>query len=203
MRFPVNRYPQISITPYNIARIQVQTGDLLFCSGNAMFSKLIKKVTKSKWSHVGLILRLDTIDRVLLLESVESQGVRAVPLSYYSYNYNATGKPYPGRVYVGRHVRFNKKVSTNQLKTMTQFAVDHFGYPYDRNEVVRIATRIGMELLGLNAKDVERDKEYICSEYVWECLNKVGILIKYGRKGFIAPVHFARDPNITVISRLV
>ena len=60
-----------------------------------------------------------------------------------------------------------------------------------------------MRLFGLRATDVKRDKEYICSEYVWECLNKVGIKIKYGRKEFIAPVHFARDPAITVISHLV
>lgn len=203
MRFPINRYPRIKTTPYARARRKVNTGDLLFCAGTALFSKLIQNTTKSRWSHVGLILRLDTIDRVMVLESVESSGVRTVPLSYYVRNYNATGEPYPGRVYVGRHERFDDTASTERLKTMTQFAVDRFGYPYDRDEIVRIAARIGMGFFGLRAKDVTRDKEYICSEYVWECLNQIGIKINYDRKGFIAPAHFARDPAITVLSRLV
>ena len=158
MKFPVNRHPQVSVTPYNTARNSVETGDILICSGSAMFSKLIQKATKSRWSHVGLILRLDNIDRVMVLESVESSGVRAVPLSYYVNNYNSKGNPYPGQVYIGRHAQFTNKGTTNRLKAMTQFAVDRFGYPYDRDEIVRIAARIGGTLFGLRAKEVARNK---------------------------------------------
>ena len=76
-----------------------------------------------------------------------------------------------------------------------RFAVDLFGYPYDKDEIVRIAARIVASKVGLKRRDmkaISRDREYICSEYVWECYKNLGIDIEYDRRGFIAPADFAR-----------
>ncbi len=52
---------------YQQVRGTLRSGDLFFCSGDYMVSKLIEKFTKSPWSHVGIIFKIDAIDRVLLL----------------------------------------------------------------------------------------------------------------------------------------
>ena len=80
---------------YSEIRPLLCSGDLLLCSGTSWFSRLIQAATGSEWSHVGLILRMERLDRVMLLESVESIGVRAVPLSCYFENYRQSGAAYP------------------------------------------------------------------------------------------------------------
>ena len=73
-----------------------------------MFSRMIQKSTGSAWSHVGFVMRLDAIDRVMVLESVEPLGVRTVPLRKYLQDYDSRGnKPYPGGVVIARHKAFS------------------------------------------------------------------------------------------------
>ncbi len=203
MTIAVKTYPKLKKQSYITVRQKLQSGDILLCSGSALLSKMIQKGTRSVWSHVGFIIRLDVIDRVMVLESVESAGVRTVPLSHYVRDYKATGKAYPGRVYIARHRDFAQKVNAKRMNKLSQFAVDLFGYPYDKDEIVRITARIGMSLFGFKKSDVKRDREYICSEYAWECYNAVGIRIPYNKSGFIAPADFAGDKGVRLIARIV
>ncbi len=201
MSVSLAKFPSVSQVPYRQLRAKIESGDLLLCSGSAVFSKLIQKVTRSVWSHVGFVIRLDSIDRVMVLESVESVGVRTIPLSHYARNYDAKGNKYPGRLLIARDKRF-KNVEPARLNKMSQFAVDLFGYPYDKDEILRIAKRIGQSFLGFSAAEVKRDREYICSEYAWECYNAMGITYAYDPKGFIAPKDFARDKNVQAVAEI-
>ena len=131
---------------------------------------MIRAGTKSVWSHVAFVMRLDAIDRIMVLESVEPLGVRTVPLSKYLTDYDSKGNPYPGRLAIARHDAFHAKASSKRLLKFGQFAVDLFGYPYDQDEVAKIAARIVASYLPFSAADkkaLKRDREYICSEYVW------------------------------------
>jgi hypothetical protein len=94
---------------YDELREQVQDGNLLLCSGSATFSKLIQMATRSIWSDVGLVMRLQAIDPVLVLESVESMGVRAVPLSSYVRDYSGLETGYPVRFLIARHPFFRPR----------------------------------------------------------------------------------------------
>ncbi|UCD64563.1 MAG: hypothetical protein JSW34_03765 [Candidatus Zixiibacteriota bacterium] len=175
------------------------SGDILLCSGSAWFSKLIQRATSSVWSHVGFVMKVDAIDRVMVLESVEPLGVRTVPLSKYLRNYDSKGHPYPGGVVIVRHDDFARKASDKKMAEFGQFAVDLFGYPYDKKEIAKIAARIASTYLPFSSgekKKLERDREYICSEYVWECYNSLGIRVRHDPKGFISPADFAKDPKI-------
>lgn len=201
MAMSVKTFPQMRAKSYESLRSSIQSGDLLLCSGTATFSKMIQRATGSVWSHVAFILRLDAIQRVMVLESVESIGVRTVPLSHYVRDYRGDGKGYPGKLLLGRHRDF-ANVSEKRRQRMAKFAVDHLGYPYDRDEILRIAARIGMRLFGFTAKEVKRDREYICSEYAWECYKKVRIEIPYNPAGFIAPADFARDRSVVAVAEI-
>jgi uncharacterized protein YycO len=199
MKLRIDRFPNAKPEEYQNIRTRLQSGDLLLCSGTAVFSRLIQKATESVWSHVGFIIRLDAIDRVMVLESVEPVGVRTVPLSHYVRNYRGDGIGYPGKVAIARHDRISD-VSTERMNLMSRFAVDLFGYPYDKDEILRIAARIGRDLLGFTKTQVRQDREYICSEYVWECFERIGVRIPYDRRGFIAPKDFVRDAAVKGIA---
>jgi hypothetical protein len=160
---------------------------------------MIRKATGSVWSHVGFILRLDSVDRVMVLESVEPLGIRTVPLSHYVRDYGGDGKGYPGRLALARH-RDVVGIPPDRFQRMTQFAIDLFGYPYDKDEIIRIAARIGKGALGLTNNDVKRDREFICSEYAWECYRAMGIRIPYDRRGFIAPKDFATTEQVDAVA---
>lgn len=64
---------------------------------------MTQAATRSDWSNIGFILRLDAIDRVMVFESVERLGVRTVPLSKYLSDYDNEGNPYPGGFVLARH----------------------------------------------------------------------------------------------------
>lgn len=189
-------FPEAAVTDYTAFRPQIEPGDLLLCSGSRPFSRAIQMVTRSPWSHVGFVMPLDAINRVMVLESVESIGVRTVPLSKYLNDYDNNGNSYSGGVVIARHKDF-PSTNTAALQKLSQFAVDMFGYPYDNNEIGKIALRIiASTLTGVSgADDIRRDREYICSEYVYECYDSVGITIS-SNHGFITPADFANEQQV-------
>ena len=199
MTISTRRFPAASGFDYAKFRSRIASGDLLLCSGSGIFSRMIQAGTKSIWSHVGFVMRLDAIDRVMVLESVEPLGVRTVPLSKYLTDYDSKGNPYPGRLLIARHDDFKTRASPGKLRKFGQFAVDLFGYPYDKDEIAKIAARIAGSYLPFSSADrkaLRRDREYICSEYVWECYKSMGIRIEHDKKGFIAPADFARAREV-------
>jgi len=135
--------------------------------------------------------------------SVEPLGVRTVPLSKYlsdyDTDYDSEGNPYPGGLAILRHKGFQEIASQDNLKKLGQFAVQLFGYPYDKDEIAKIAARIAVSHLPFtpDAKKriLKRDREFICSEYVWESYHSLGVDIPHDGRGFISPANFAQDPD--------
>lgn len=199
-------FPTVPVSPYdNDLRARLKTGDLLLCSGTGVFSELIQQATRSPWSHVALIVRLDAIERVMLFESVETVGVRAIPLSRYLLDYDHRGCAYPGGLVVVRHRTFSCQRTTEQIRNMLQFAVDQFGSAYNRQEIVRIAARIiasSFKPPSLHGKHMARQREYICSEYVAQCFAHAGVALTPQNHGYIAPADFASPQDTELLSVL-
>lgn len=191
-------FPELPVKYYQDVRKEIRSGDLLLCSGRSVFSQLIQKATRSVWSHVGFILRLDAIDRIMVLESVESIGVRSIPLSNYLRDYNGTGKSYPGRILLARHAQ----VKQENIAKLSRSAVDLFGYPYNTEAIVRIAAKISLHALGLSLEKPSphtAEREFICSEYAHACFQSVGVTVAYNSMGFITPADFANCHHVTPI----
>ena len=178
---------------YRAARPKLRSGDLLFTSGDYLISELIQKFTDSPWSHVGIIFRVEAIDRVLLLESVEDVGVRFAPLSKYLSDY-ADGKPYDGRAVVARCKGVNRKA----VEDIAAFGTDQLTRTYDREEIMSIAARIA-----LGKPKPKRDQTYICSELVHECFAKAGLEFAYDERGFISPENIWRDRRVSLVARIL
>lgn len=190
----MEQFPSLPSRRYHELRDDIRSGDILLCSGNSVFSNLIKKATSSIWSHVGFVLRLDAIERIMVLESVESIGVRAIPLSNYVHDYNATGKGYEGKLMLARH----RDVKEENINRLSRSAVDLLGYPYRTEEIIHIAARLGVHSMGLPGQkaDAETQRAFICSEYAYTCFKSIGVNIDYNTIGFIAPDDFARHEKV-------
>jgi|SRR5579885_2538186 hypothetical protein len=191
----MEEYPKLPSKHYKELRHDIRSGDILLCSGNSMFSNLIQKATRSVWSHVGFILRVDSIERIMVLESVESIGVRTVPLSNYVRDYNGTGKGYEGRLMLARH----QDVRQENIAKLSRSAVDLLGYPYRTEEIIHIAARLGMHTLGFPGQDADPEKQraFICSEYAYTCFKSIGVTIDYNTINFIAPDDFIKCPKVS------
>lgn len=183
----------LPVLAYSDIRVKLKSGDIFFTSGNYLISKSIQKMTGSPWSHVGIVFRLDAIDRVLLLESVEDMGVRFAPLSKYINDYE-DGKPYNGRAVFARC----EDVTSETIKGLSRFGIDELTQPYDKDEIAKIMARI---TLGIGRK--VRDREYICSELVYECFARVGKEFAYNPKGFISPEDIWVDKKISLVGRVL
>ena len=76
MSIPDSALTELPEQDYTAIRRLVRTGDLALCSGTPAFSRVIRWATGSPWSHIAMIVRLDELDRVMVIEAVARQGVR-------------------------------------------------------------------------------------------------------------------------------
>ena len=102
---------------YEKLRTKLKTGDIVLFSGKGFVSWLIKWFTKSKWSHVGMAMRILDYDMVLLWESTRMTsvkdiygehhtGVRILPLSKALEKYKGSA----GVRYIFKNVPVDEKV---------------------------------------------------------------------------------------------
>jgi hypothetical protein len=200
MPISVDKFPSVPTLKYSDARSQIRSGDILMCSGDNWYSDLIKFATGSIWSHVGFILRLDIIDRIVVLESVEKIGVRMVPLSFYMNNYEGKGKPYDGKILIARHDDFKNAHTTNLAKK----AIDLLGHNYNSNEIAKITTRIALSKFKSDdeCKFPEPNNAFICSEYGYECFTSMGIHVNHDCRGFVTPADFAKTKEVNAVCEI-
>jgi len=184
---------KLPVTPYARIRKELETGDLLFASGNYVISKLIRKFTKSPWSHVGIIFPVKSPGGALLLESVEDKGVNFLPIGRYLNDYHR-GRPYNGPLVIARV----RDLKNKNYKELANFGIRELARPYDRDEIAKIVARI----IADRGKK-KRDNEYICSELVYEAFLRAGIEFPYDKRGFISPANLWEDPRVEIVGRVL
>ena len=185
-----SKFDGINQVSYEQAKNKIKTGDILFCSGRYLVSEMIKKLSNSVFSHVALLVYWN--EHVLVLESVEDDGVRVVPLSHYLYNYENSKEKYNGEMYVARHeVVDSPDFDKEKIKRMCGKAIDLLNRNYDKDEIAKIVTRISLGI-GRHSDDFE----FMCSEFVDECFKQLEIELSRDLMGFIFPEHIAADPKV-------
>lgn len=178
---------------YKDLRNLLYDGDLLFCSGNYFMSRLIRRLSNSDYSHVGLVYKWN--QRIFLLESVEDDGVRIVPLSHYLTNYENSNKEYNGELYLARHKHFSQENET--VSVVIGRGSDLLNRNYNIAGLVRILVRIIFKI-GRRQKT----NEYLCSEFVEHCLSNANIKFS-SNGGFIFPEHIAADSNVQFVCKII
>lgn len=168
-------------------KAQLQTGDFIFFSGKHWLSSLIRWRSKSAWSHVAMVIRIDEINRIFLIESVIENGVRLIPVSSILKDYHGDEKPYNGRVGWARY----EGLTEEQKTIIRSTAFDHLTKQYDRKDFVRVAWRtiIGRQKLF-------PDKKFTCAELIHDCFQKAKIRLNYDRGLFISPGSIWRNKPV-------
>ncbi|MES9897328.1 MAG: YiiX/YebB-like N1pC/P60 family cysteine hydrolase [Candidatus Thiodiazotropha endolucinida] len=177
----------LQVQPYSEMRDDLQTGDLVFCSGSYFFSQAVQKFTKSVWSHVGMIYKDPTLERIFVLESETMIGVRLAPLSKYLRDYHGRNRPYKGNIVIAR---VDPPVDKQKLNQAISYGMDELTKPYDNFEIIRIGIRI---LFKISRRT--RDRKYICSELVYDCFDSVGVPFKL-RDEYVSPDDIWQDDQV-------
>ena len=185
---------KLPLHPYDAMREDLQTGDLVFCSGSYFFSHAIQKFTRSVWSHVGMIYKDPTLKRVFVLESETMIGVRLAPLSKYLRDYHGKNRPYKGNIMIGR---VKPGIDKDKLNHAISYGMDELTKPYDNFEIIRIAFRILFKI-----SRHKRDRKYVCSELVYDCFDEIGVPFKL-RDEYVSPDDIWLDEQVQPKYRLM
>lgn len=185
---------QIPVIQYDKIRDFVKTGDIVFCSGGYLFSKIIQRLTKSTWSHVAVVYKDEELGRVLLLEAEPFVGIRLIPLSKYLRDYKGKKRPYKGKIFICKMTVDVEKPSFNRG---ISFGLDELTRPYDNWEIFRIMLRILFK-----AGKRERNRSYICSELVRDIYAKAGVIMQL-RDSYISPDNIWKDERVEMRYRVL
>lgn len=160
---------------YNEIRNELETGDMVFFSGNGLVSEAIKAATNCQWSHVGLVVRWDLMDLVLIWESTTLsnvldistgspiRGVQAVPLSARTQSYDG----YYGFRRMGIPSKFKayETVLRNLRRQLN-------GKPYEKSLIQLLRSCYDFDRL---SKETDLSSVF-CSELVAEYYQRLGVL---------------------------
>ncbi len=116
------------MTTYSDIRYDLQTGDIVLFSGTSLMSRVVQVATKSKWSHVGLVVYSIVWDTVFLFEAVKS-GVGLIQLSRKVREYD--GEVWVRKLTLDTAADFN--VQYNVCRSMPAFVREMSDKPYERH----------------------------------------------------------------------
>lgn len=160
---------------YKEIRPDLKTGDIVLFSGKGVFSKVIKLASKSKWSHVGMIVKVEGWDFVLLWESTtlntahdidagkRRKGVQIVALSQRL-------DKYKGEIGV-RHLN-GVELNSDDITKLQELRLEVMHRPYERNMVELVGSVLGsvFNIAGGSLGSL------FCSELVAEVYRRIGLL---------------------------
>lgn len=183
---------------YQSMRSQLRTGDIVLFSGKGGISTGIKWGTLSKWSHVGMVLRLPEYDFVTVWESTTlsttidldskqpRKGVQLVPLS-------ARVSGYDGDIAVRRLTGVaDDDVNVDELMNLRK---EISGRPYEQSKIELIKSAYDGPL-GRNAEDLS---SLFCSELVAEAYQRMGLLADGVPSNEYTPADFSQKRNLTLL----
>jgi hypothetical protein len=170
---------------------EFQTGDLILFSGKPLISGIIKYLTNSEYSHVGIILVCEEHDQSFILESMSE--VRITPL------YN-TIRAYSGRVMVRR---LKNPLSDAEKHALFEYAERYRGRPFDYN-VIELSNAIllnkttnkipasWLDFLKIKLlKNADNFDAFFCSELIAGALDYIGFDMCGMLAGAFTPSEFS------------
>jgi len=144
---------------YTDIRAQLETGDMLLFSGRAFGSRVIQLASRSKYSHVGVVLRDPQLDIVYCWDSTSlgrtRNGPGITPLSDMLVAYK--GKVYLRRLHCER--------TPERLRALAYYRHEIAGRPYERHPLQLARSLFDLFPWDRNKPDLS---SIFCSEHVAE-----------------------------------
>jgi hypothetical protein len=159
---------------YDEIRGNIKTGDIVLFGGKGGISEWIKWFSRSKWSHVGMAVRSDEWNMLLIWESTTLNSVKDVELNrsirgVQLVPFSERVKNYKGDIGV-RHL--SKPVTDLMQIKLRDFRHKVAGRPYERNYIELIKAAYDGPFGG----NVENLSSLFCSELVAEAYQQIGLL---------------------------
>lgn len=182
---------------YEMIRQQLKTGDILLFSGKGVVSDGIKFFTISKWSHVGMVYKVDDGDIIFCWESttltdvsdaetgkrtkgvqltVLSERIEACLASSYEINLRQISAP----------------LTDNMLMSLKKFRSDVSGRPYEKNKI-ELLKSVYNSWLGKNTEDLS---SLFCSELIAEAYQQMGLLTEEEPSNEYTPKDFSQEKSL-------
>lgn len=196
-----DKFNALKQVPYGELREDILNGDLLFCGGEYAFSKVIRFFSGgSRVSHIGIVYWWNS--RLMLLESVESDGVRIVPVSQYLKNYENSNQPYKGRVYLARDSRLyqtHESLRNPQVDSLLSQAATLLNTKFGFWDVVVFFWK------GATGWGTYQVNDYfLCSEFVAKCFELIGLQTPaHDGSGFVTPEDIASAASVTALCEII
>lgn len=175
--------------------VEMNRGDLILSREKTLFSWLVRKVTKSEWSHVGIYLGtiVHVVERSIPMErwqivdsEEEAQSVLNTAIRNNAHDYlimrdqYISAVPFKG-VSLSSVLGINTKVvyrvkeaTSLQCYDVASFCLSKIGCSYDYLQGLLLGYRIFTDKIDKYAGDPNPD-EYVCSELVSEAWDSVGV----------------------------
>ncbi len=180
--------------PYDDIRNDLKTGDMVLFSGGGFVSRIIQMYTRSKWSHVGLIVKDEWFDMLLLWESTTlskiktvhgniRQGVAIRPLSEVIANYDGV---------VGVR-RLSKPLTDLQQLTIAELRKEFKGRSYEKSKSELFKSAYDF----IGGKNEEDLSSLFCSELVAEAYQRVELFTENVPSNEYTPADLAIMPTIS------
>lgn len=183
---------------YQSIRKELKTGDIVLFSGKGGISTGIKWGTLSKWSHVGMVLKLPEYDFVTVWESttlsntidldknIPRKGVQLVPLS-------ARVSGYDGDIAVRKLTGINE--AEIDLDALMMLRKEVSGRPYEESKIELIKAAYDGPL-GRNSEDLS---SLFCSELVAEAYQRLGLLSEQKPSNEYTPADFSEKKGLSLM----
>lgn len=183
--------------PYSKIAPTLKTGDIILFSGDYDISKKIEWAEKSRWSHVGMVVRMPEVDKPVLWESTDLANLEDIkfhdkkhgPKLVYLYDRIAN---YNGNDYAVRHLDVER--TSHMIDALFKLICEAHGLPDPG------AWKMLIEFLeGRLFRKASKLDNYFCSELVAESYIKMGLLSeKIPPNGFM-PKDFSTEGKISLV----
>ena len=163
---------------YGVARPELASGDVLCVRGRGLVSWLIRRLTRSAYSHAGLVYRFN--QRVFCLEAT-GIGVHLILLSELVKRYHG-----------GIDYFAVPAADATQPERAIDFAFGQLGKLYDHAGMLRF-----LWFLVGGAKRRSRERSFwYCSEIVAESYRQAGVVLVERRAGYVSPADLAASSRL-------
>lgn len=164
-----------SLSKYHKHRVNLKTGDVVAFQGRDVLARMIQRATKSRYSHVGLVVRIEQVstERVFILESVTKSGVVLLPLSRKLSDYRGKAWWLPLIFKKSYQDASPRAIEEGVRTTILKYSMNELGKKNDYKHIGSLVKRI----LKLSSRSPAEDyQEYICSELVGAAFKAAGVM---------------------------
>lgn len=147
----------------------LQTGDIVLYSGTRLWSRIIRWFSRSKWSHVGIVLQYGKTHEPWIVEALEGKGVRFVPFKCW--------EKWGG--YIGHGRRSDHFADANKMVLVALWCEKRVGQEYaSPRQFIRSFAFGWSRLRKIFGLKVDTDSErFFCSELIASALFYNGLEI--------------------------